>query len=57
VSKAMNHFWYGDRSPWTDRRREHGFEETQSRPIEKVVVLDRENPPKGRSARAVESDD
>jgi hypothetical protein len=53
----MNHFWYGDTSPSTDRRREHGFEKAQSQPTAKVVILDRENPPKGRSAQSVERDD
>lgn len=55
MSKAMNHFWYGDTSPWTERRLEHSFDELQSRPTAKVVILDRENPPKQRSARSVES--
>ena len=55
VSKAVNHFWYGDTSPWTERRLEHSFEEPQARPTTKVVILDRENPPQMRSARTVET--
>jgi predicted HD phosphohydrolase len=57
VSKAVNHFWYGDTSPWTERRLEHSFDEMQSRPTAKVVILDRENPPKPRSGRTVESEE
>ena len=57
MSKAVNHFWYGDTSPWTERRLEHSFDEMQSRPTAKVVILDRENPPKPRSARTVESEE
>lgn len=57
VSKAVNHFWYGDASRWSERRLEHSFAEPQSRPTAKVVILDRENPPKPRSARNAESAD
>ena len=55
-SKAVNHFWYGDRSPWTERRLELSFDELQSQPPAKAVIMDRENPPQPRSARAVESE-
>ena len=56
-SKAVNHFWYGDRSPWTERRLELSFDALQSQPPAKAVIMDRENPPQPRSARAVESED
>src|ERR1700704_2076805 len=54
-SKAVNHFWYGDRSPWTERRLELSFDELQSQPPAKAVIMDRENPPQPRSARAVDA--
>ena len=57
VSKAANHFWYGDTSPWTEQRLEDDFKELQSRPTAKVVILDRENPPQPRSSGTVESRD
>ena len=57
VSKAVNHFWYGDTSPWAERRLETSFDDLQSLPTAKVVILDRENPPQPRSAQAVESED
>jgi hypothetical protein len=56
VSKAVNHFWYGDTSPWTERRLEHSFDE-QSRPTAKVVILDRQHPPQPRSDRTAEGED
>jgi hypothetical protein len=57
LSKAVKHYWYGEKSPRTEQWREDThFKDLQSRPA-KVVILDREHPPKPRSARTVESED
>jgi len=58
LSKAANHHWYSEASPWTEQQLEdnYDFNELQSRPA-KVLILNRENPPQLRSARIVHSED
>jgi hypothetical protein len=52
--KAANHQWYGDTSPWTEQQLEdhtalNGRHASPSKQDGwKVVILDRENPPRPR---------
>jgi hypothetical protein len=59
LSKTVKHRWYGDVSPWSEQQLEDSYslKGTQSQTNAKVEILDRENPPQPRSARAVESED
>jgi len=57
LNQAVKHHWYGDTSPFTERRSEdpYGFKGSSWQPApSKTVILDRENPPQIRSGRIAE---
>lgn len=57
LNQVVKHHWYGDTSPWTERRSEdpYGFRGALWQPTApKTVILDRENPPQIRSGRIAE---
>jgi hypothetical protein len=55
LSQAVKHHWYGDTSPWTERRSEahYGFDRPEQPIASKAVILDGDNPPQTRSGRTL----
>jgi hypothetical protein len=57
MSKAANHYWYGEASPWTEQQLEDNYDFKKLQSHANALILDRENPPQLRSARTVHSED